>query len=161
MQLGLVPRHAPVQERNRQPFAGVAVSPSGTNDGNAAVQRGRQVIPARELRTVPLPETPIVSRYSDGAKSAETAAPGATVAMQVEAPVHAPLQRTSFAPGRGTAVMPNRVEVFQVVVQLCAQSRPGTSAVTPPGPEIVTVNGCWRSICTSQTESWESVKLPE
>ena len=62
VQVSLVPLHAPVQERNLHPGAGLAVNRSGTNDGNAAEHFGRHVIPARELRTVPRPEIVVVSR---------------------------------------------------------------------------------------------------
>ncbi len=62
VQTGLEPRHVPLQLRKRHPFAAFAVSRSGTYEENDAEQRGRHVIPARELRTVPLPATPTVSR---------------------------------------------------------------------------------------------------
>jgi hypothetical protein len=97
----LLPRQAPDHERNLQPFAGVAVRRTGTNDGKDAEQRGRHVIPVRELRTVPRPPTFTESRKTSGAKSAETVEPGLVSTLQVPAPEHAPLQRTSFAPGRG------------------------------------------------------------
>ena len=135
VQVGFGPRHPPDQERNLHPFAGVAVKRSGTKEGNEAEHFGRQVMPALELRTAPRPETAVVSRKTSGAKTADTVAPGATSTVHVEDPRQAPAQRTSFAPGRGTGVSPSRVAVFQVVVQLCVQSRPGTSAVTPPGPD--------------------------
>ena len=66
------PRQAPVHERNFQPFAGIAVRRTGTCDGNDAEQRGRHVIPDRELRTEPRPPTLTVSRNTIGAKSAKT-----------------------------------------------------------------------------------------
>ena len=157
----LVPRHAPLHERSLQPFAGVAVRRTGLNDGNAAEQRGRHVMPARELRTAPLPVTATLRRKDAGANTAETAAPAATVNVQPADPVHAPLQRTSFAPPFGVAVSASRWPAFHVVVQLAAQRRPGTSADTEPGPEIVRGSGVWLSRRTSQAESCVSVQLPE
>jgi hypothetical protein len=156
----LAPRQAPLQDRNLQPFAGAAVIPSGVNDGNVAERRGRQVIPACELRTAPFPVTATVSRNDAGAKSAVTAAPGATVTLQPAAPEHAPRQRTSRAPFPGVAVKEMRCPEFHVVVQLAAQSSPGTSDATDPWPEIVTANGTWLSSRTSQAESCASVHPP-
>ena len=60
--MGFVPRHPPAHERNLHPFAGIADNCTGTNEGNAAEHLGRHVIPARELRTVPRPDTAAVSR---------------------------------------------------------------------------------------------------
>jgi hypothetical protein len=91
--VGLEPRHAPLHERSFQPFAAVAVSRTGLKDGNAAEHRGRQVMPARELRTAPRPVTATVSRNDPGANTAVTAAPGATVTVHAAAPEHDPLQR--------------------------------------------------------------------
>ena len=153
MQEGLVPRQAPDQRRNRQPLAGVALSWSGTYDGNEAEQRGRQLMPARELRTEPRPDTPTVSGKTAGAKNADTVVPCATATLHRNAPSHPPVQLTSLAPARGTAVKSSRVEAFQVVVQLWLHRRPGTSASTAPGPEIVSAKGTCRSSCTSQGES--------
>jgi hypothetical protein len=87
------PRHAPLHERSFQPLAGVAVSRTGLKEGNAAEHLGRQVMPARELRTAPLPATATVSRNEAGANKAVTAAPGATVTAQAAEPEHDPLQR--------------------------------------------------------------------
>ena len=56
-----------------------------------------------------------------------------TVIAHPETPVQGPLQRTIFAPAFGIGVSVTSVPAFQVVVQLCAQSRPGTSASTRPG----------------------------
>jgi hypothetical protein len=161
VQTRLVPLHAPLQERSFQPFAGVAVSLTGANDGNAAEHRGRHVMPACALRTVPRPETATASRKAAGANCAVTAAPGVTLSEQVEAPVHAPVQRTSFDPALGVAVRARRWPLFQVVVQLAAQTRPGTSDDTEPGPATFTDSGAWLSSRTSQAESCVSVQLPE
>ena len=102
------PRHAPLQERSFQPFAGVAVSRTGLNDGNAAEQRGRHVIPARELRTAPFPVTATESLKDAGPNTADTAVPGATLRLQPAEPEHAPLQRTSLAPAFGVALSATR-----------------------------------------------------
>ena len=51
--------------------------------------------------------------------------------------------------------------MFQVVVQLAEQSRPGTSAETEPGPEMLTVSGVCASRRTSHGESCVSIQLPE
>ena len=118
VQVFLAPRQAPLHERSFQPFAGVAVSRTGLNEGNDAEQRGRQVIPARELRTPPFPVTATVSRKNAGANTADTAVPAATLRLQPAAPEHAPLQRTSLAPGLGVAVRASDCPAFQVVVQL-------------------------------------------
>ena len=56
------PRHTPDQERSFQPLAGAATSLTGVYEANAAEQRGRQVMPGRELRMVPCPVTATVSR---------------------------------------------------------------------------------------------------
>ena len=160
VQVRLRPLQAPVQDRNLQPFAGVAVSCSATNDGNDAAQRGRQVIPERELRTVPRPETATESRKVSGAKSAETVAPEPMVIAQVPEPLQAPLQRASFMPGLGTPLSVKRVPAFQVVVHDCTHWSPGTSETTEPAPLTVTVKGCCRSICTSQGASCESRTRP-
>ena len=156
-----VPRHAPLHERSFQPVAGVAVSRTRLNDGNAAEQRGRHVMPARVLRTAPLPVTATLRRKDAGANTAETAAPGATVSVQPAEPEHAPVQRTSLAPALGVAVSASRCPAFHVVVQLAVQWSPGTSADTEPGPEIVRESGVWLSRRTSQEESCVSVQLPE
>src|SRR5918996_1858860 len=158
LQLRLLPRQAPVQERNFQPFAGVAVSRTGTYEGNDDEQRGRQVMPDRELRTVPRPPTLTVSRNTIGAKSAATFVPAAAVMLQPPAPAHDPPQRTSLLPADGVAVRLSGVPAFHAVVQVRAHCIPGTFALTCPGPEIVTVTGCCRSSCTSQAESCESPK---
>ena len=129
------PRQAPLQERNLQPFAAVAVSVTGEYDGNDAEHRGRQAIPVFELRTAPRPETATVRRKVADAKSADTLAPGDTVTVQPAEPTQATPQRTSFAPGFGVAVNASRVAAFHVVEQLCAHCRPGTSAATDPGPD--------------------------
>jgi hypothetical protein len=56
------PRQAPDQARSFQPLAGAATSLTDVYEANAAEQRGRHVIPARELRMVPCPVTATVSR---------------------------------------------------------------------------------------------------
>jgi hypothetical protein len=119
LQTGLEPRHAPLQVRKLQPFAGFAVSRSGTYEGNTAEHRGRHVIPDLAVRTVPRPETAMVSRYTSGAKSADTDPPGASLTLHADEPPQPSLQRTSFAPGPGVADSPSWVSVFQVVVQVC------------------------------------------
>ena len=154
------PRHAPLQERSFQPFAGVAISRTGVNDENEAEQRGRHVIPARELRTAPLPVTATVSRNDAGPNTAVTAAPGDTVRLQPAAPEQAPVQRTRRAPLLGVARSARRCPAFHVVVQLAEHERPGTSATTAPGPEIVTESGAWLSSRTSHAESCVSVQPP-
>ena len=154
------PLQAPLQERNLQPFAAVAVSLTGEYEGNVAAHRGRHVIPVCELRTTPRPETPTVSRNEAGAKSADTAAPDDTVTAQPAEPRHAEPQRTSFAPGPGVAVNASRVPAFHVVVQLCSHCRPGTSAATDPAPDTDTTSGAWLSSCTSQGESCASGQAP-
>ena len=160
MQVFFAPRHAPPQDRSFQPFAGVAVRRNGVNDGNVAEHRGRHVIPACELRTAPFPFTATVSRNDAGAKRAVTAAPGATVTLHPAAPEQASRQRTSRAPFRGVAVRERRWPEFHVVVHVAAQSSPGTSDATDPGPAIVTANGTWPSSLTSQAESCVSVQPP-
>jgi hypothetical protein len=154
------PLQAPLQERNLQPFAAVAVSLTGEYDGSVAEHRGRQVIPVCELRTTPRPETPTVRRKVAGAKSADTLAPDVTVTAHPAAPTHADPQRTSFAPGSGVAVKASRVPAFHVVVQLCAHCSPGTSAATDPGPETDSASGAWLSSRTSHGESWASGRAP-
>jgi hypothetical protein len=67
VQVSFAPRQAPVQEASFQPGAGVAVRRSGVNEGKDAAQRGRQVIPARVLRTVPRPATATASGNAAGA----------------------------------------------------------------------------------------------
>jgi hypothetical protein len=119
--VSLEPRHAPLHERSFQPFAGVATSRTGVKDGKVAEQRGRHVIPARALRTVPRPEIETASRKAAGANTAETEAPGVTLSEHPAAPVQAPLQPTSLEPGLGVAVSARRWPLFQVVVQLAAQ----------------------------------------
>ena len=135
------PRQAPLQERNLQPFAAVAVSVTGEYDGNDAEHRGRHVTPICELRTAPRPETPTVRRTVVGAKSADTFAPGDTITVQPAEPTQAEPQRTSFAPGLGVAVNASRVPAFHVVEQPCAHWRPGTSAATDPGPDTDRASG--------------------
>ena len=98
-------------------------------------------MPELTLRTVPFPETATVSRNEAGANRADTAAPGVTVRAQPAAPVQAPAQRTSLAPALGVAVSASRWPEFHVVVQLAAHWRPGTSAVTVPGPDSVSASG--------------------
>ena len=161
VQIFFPPRQAPLQERNFQPFAGVAVSPTALNDGNAAEQRGRHVMPALELRTAPFPLTATDNRKDAGANSAVTAAPGVTLSTHPAAPEHAPLQRTSLAPGLGVAVSASRWPAFHVVVQLALHRSPGTSADTEPDPETVTASGAWLSRRTSHGESCVSVQPPE
>ena len=92
------PRHAPLQDLSFHPFAGAAVSRTGEYEGKLAEQRGRQAMPAPELRTAPFPETATVRRKVAGAKSADSVAPGATVTLQPALPEHVPAQCTSFAP---------------------------------------------------------------
>jgi len=154
------PRQAPLQERNLQPFAGVAVRVTGEYDGNDAEHRGRQVTPVCELRTAPRPETPTVSRNVVGAKSADTLAPGDTVTTQPADPTQAEPQRTSLAPGPGVAVNASRVPAFHLVEQLCAHCKPGTSAATDPGPDTDSASGAWPSRRTSHGESCASGHAP-
>ena len=154
------PRQAPLHERNLQPLAGVAVSATGLNDGNAAEQRGLHVMPTLELRTAPFPLTATDNRNDAGANTAVTAAPGVTPSTHPAAPVHAPLQRTSFAPAPGVALSASRCPEFHVVVQLVLHRSPGTSADTEPVPEIVTASGAWLSSRTSHGESCVSVQPP-
>ena len=106
--VAFAPRQTPLQARSFQPRAGVAVSRTAVNDGNDAEQRGRQVMPVRELRTEPRPVTATVSRKVAGAKRADTFAPVPTSTRQPPLPVHAPVQRTSFAPVPGVAVSASR-----------------------------------------------------
>ena len=160
VQVFFAPRQAPLHERNFQPFAAVAVRRTGLNDGKAAEQRGRHVIPVRELRTAPFPVTATDSRKDAAANTAVTAAPGVTLRTQPAAPEHAPLQRTSLAPALGVALSASRCPAFHVVVQLAAHSRPGTSADTEPGPETVRASGAWLSRRTSHAESCVSVQPP-
>jgi hypothetical protein len=155
------PRHAPVQALSFQPFAGVALSRSGAYDVTGAAHRPGQAIPKLELRIAPLPETRTRNRYVVGAKSALGVALWPTVTEHSAAPPHAPLQRTSFAPGFGTGASTSLVSAFHVVVQLWAQERPGTSDSTRPGPEMVSESGVWRSSCTSHGESRRSSHEPE
>jgi len=154
------PRQAPLHARSFQPFAGVAVSATGLNEGNAAEQRGRHVMPAFELRTAPFPLTATDNRKDAGANAAVTATPGVTPSTHPAAPVHAPLQRTSLAPAPGVALSANRCPEFHVVVQLVLHRSPGTSADTEPVPEIVTASGAWLSSRTSHGESCVSVQPP-
>ena len=128
------PRQAPLHERNLQPLAGVAVSATGLNDGNAAEQRGRHVMPTLELRTAPFPLTATDNRKDAGANAAVTAAPGVTPSTHPAAPVHAPLQRTSFAPAPGVALSASRCPEFHVVVQLVAAQEPGHVGGHRAGP---------------------------
>ena len=137
----LDPRQAPLQERNLQPFAAVAMSVTGEYEGTVAEHRSRHAIPVFELRTAPRPETPTVRRKVAGAKSADTLAPDDTVTVQPAEPTQATPQRTSFAPELGVAVRASRVPAFHVVVQLCAHCRPGTSAATDPGPDTDSASG--------------------
>ena len=160
VQVRFAPRHAPAHERSLQPFAGVAVNRTGLNERNAAEQRGRQVIPAFELRIAPFPLTETLSRNEAGANTAPTEAPGDTARLQAVAPEQAPVQRTSLDPAVGVAVRASGCPAFQVVVQLAAQSRPGTLAVTEPGPEIVSASGTCASRRTSHAESCASVQPP-
>jgi len=118
VQVVLAPRQPPLQVRNLQPVAGFAVSFTGVNEANDAEQRGRQLIPARELRTVPLPPIETVMRNVAGAKSAVTWAPGETVTLQAALPLQAPLHRTSRIPAPGVAVRFSDCPEFQVVEQL-------------------------------------------
>ena len=118
MQVVLAPRHAPLHERSFHPFAGFAVSFSGVNEANDAEQRGRQLIPALELRIVPLPAIETASRNVAGAKSADTWAPAVTVTLQPALPLQAPPQRTSRIPAAGVAVRSRACPEFQVVEQL-------------------------------------------
>jgi hypothetical protein len=155
------PRQAPLQERNFHPLAGAAVNLTALNDGTAAEQRGRHVIPPRELRTAPRPATDTLSRNDAGAKRADTVVPADTVSAHPAEPEHAPLQRTSLAPAPGVAVSARRSPEFHVVVQLEAHCSPGTSAATVPGPDSVSASGAWLPRRTSQAESCVSVKLPE
>ena len=157
----LAPRQAPLQERSFQPFAGVAVSRTGLNERKDAEHRGRQVMPDVELRTAPLPLTDTRSRKDAGANSAPTEALGVTVTLQADEPEQAPVQRTSLDPARGAAVRASGCPAFHVVVQLAAHRRPGTFAVTEPGPEIVSASGACASRRTSHAESCASVQPPE
>lgn len=140
-QTGLLPLHVPRHCLKRQPLAGVEVSRSGAYDETSDEHRGLQEIPGPELCTEPRPETDTVSRYAAGAKKAETVVSAATATLQPAPPAHAPPQRTSFAPEAGVALRARAVPALQVVVQLCPQRRPGTSAATEPGPEIVRASG--------------------
>ena len=97
------PRHAPAHERSLQPLAGFAVSRTGTCEARDAAHRFPHEIPPRELRTDPCPPTETASRYVRGAKSAVTTRPAATDSAHAPAPVHAPLQRTSFEDGLAAA----------------------------------------------------------
>ena len=157
----LAPRQAPLQERSFQPFAGVAVRRTGVNETNDAEHRGRQVMPVLELLIAPLPLTATRSRNDAGANTAPTEAPGATARLQTAAPEQAPVQRTSLEPACGVAVSASGCPAFHVVVQLTEHSRPGTFAVTEPGPEIVSASGACASRRTSQGESCVSVQPPE
>src|SRR5262249_48677433 len=120
-----------------------------------------QAIPAELLRTVPLPATATVSRKEAGANKAVTVFPGPTERTQSAAPVHAPVQRTRREPGCGVAVRVRRWPEFHVVVQVVSQSSPGTSAVTLPGPDRLTVSGVCASSLRSQDESCVSTQAPE
>ena len=160
VQVFLAPRQAPPQERSLQPFAGVAVRRTGLNERKDAEHRGRQVIPAVELRTAPRPLTDTWSRNDAGANTAPTDAPGATVRLQAADPEQAPVQRTSLDPARGVAVRASGWPAFHVVVQLAAHRRPGTFATTEPCPEIVSASGAWASRRTSHGESCVSVQPP-
>jgi len=154
------PRQAPLHARSFHPFAGLAVSRTGLNDGNVAEHFGLQAIPVRALRTTPLPATRTVSGKAAGAKRAESSTPDVTVTVHPAAPWHAEPQRTSLEPGPGVAVNARRVPPFQVVVQLCAQSRPGTSAETDPWPDTTNASGTWLSTRTSHGESCASGHAP-
>ena len=89
----------------RQPRAGVAVSRTGVNERSEAEQRGRQVIP--EART----SHRAAAGHRDGQPVGRRREEGGNVRARPERrrdsaplPVHAPVQRTSFSPGRGVAV---------------------------------------------------------
>ena len=153
MQERFDPRQAPLQVRNFQPFAAVALRVTGEYEGNFAEQRGRHVIPERELRTAPCPETRTARLKVAGAKRADRLEPDPTVTVQPAEPTQAAPQRTSFAPGLGVAVSASRVPEFHVVLQLWAHCSPGTSADTDPGPETESASGAWLSSRTSQGES--------
>jgi hypothetical protein len=161
VQVILDPLQAPLHERNFQPFAGVAVNRTGLKDGKLAVQPGRQVIPGVELVTAPFPATDTLSRKDAGAKSADTVVPAPTVTMHPALPEQPPPQRTSLAPAAGIARSERRCPEFHVVVQVDAHWRPGTSADTDPGPEIVKASGTCPSAWTSQAESCVSAQPPE
>ena len=62
VQVGRLPRQAPLQFLSFQPFAGCAVSRSGTYDGAGDAHRPGQRIPAPGPRIEPLPETRTLTR---------------------------------------------------------------------------------------------------
>ena len=161
VQVDFAPLHPPLHERNFHPFAGFAASFTGVNEANEAEQRGRQLMPALELRTVPLPPIETVNRKVAGAKSAETCAPAVTVTLQARLPLQDPPQRTSLIPVPGVAVRFSACPEFHVVEQFAEHWRPGTSAVTVPVPETVSASGAWLSSRTSQAESCVSGQAPE
>jgi hypothetical protein len=161
VQVDFVPWHAPVHVRSLQPRAGVATSRTGEYDRKAAEHLGRQAIPAELLLTMPFPATATVSRKEAGANRAVTVFPGVTESTQSAAPVHPPDQRTRRDPGPGVPVSVRRCPEFHVVVQVASQMRPGTSAVTLPGPDTLTVSGVCESSLTSQDESCVSTQPPE
>ena len=141
VQVFFAPRQAPLQERSFQPLAGVAVSRTGVNEGNAAEHCGRHVIPARELLTAPRPATLTLSGNVAGPKTAAMVVPASTANEHPALPVQAPSQRTSFVPAAGVAVSAILWPAFQVVVQLAVHVSPGTLAETEPLPEIVSPSG--------------------
>jgi hypothetical protein len=141
VQVVFAPRQAPLHARSFHPFADFAVNLTGENEANDAEQRGRQLIPALEVRTVPLPAIETLRRNVAGAKNADTWAPDATVTLQPALPLQAPAQRTSRIPAAGVALRFSACPEFQVVEQLAEHWRPGTLAVTVPVPETVSASG--------------------
>ena len=73
-------------------------------------------------------------------------------------PVHEPLQRMKRSLAAGTAVSRSSAPWSHCVVHVAAQSTPGTSLVTVPGPPLrETASATWpRSSRCSQCESWMS-----
>jgi hypothetical protein len=106
VQVVAVPLHAPLQPVKVEPVAGVAVSVTGTPMMYKAEQMTPQLIPPRELVTVPLPVPALVTvRVKSGVNVAVTAVAAVSETVQVVAvPVHAPLQPVKVEPVAGAAV---------------------------------------------------------
>jgi len=140
-----VPVHAPVQAANVEPVVAAAVNVTLVPVAKLATQVVPQLTPAGDEVTVPVPVPALVTLNAKVAallNVAVTARAALIVTVQVDVPVHAPLQPAKLEPLAGPAVNVTDVPLAKLALQVAPQLIPvGADETVPvPVPAGVTVS---------------------
>jgi hypothetical protein len=133
----VVPLHAPPHPAKVEPPVGVAVSVTSVPSSNVPTHCEPQLMPAGELVTVPVP-LPARLTVNEGFELAVNVAVTDVLAdkvtLQVDVPLHAPLQPAKDDPSDAVGVSVTDVPASKVALQVFPQLIPPGLLLTVPCP---------------------------